>query len=118
MVKVWKADTKYGCRQPVIGPVLQGGDTGSPVVQVGFLGIIRRDDEGGGGHLCGVTPLDHRESGEVSGRWGMGDIRGGGNTVVVRDEVDGKVHMPPTGNSGVVGGSTPSSGVLRAGDHI
>ena len=118
MLKVGKADTKDRGRQPVIGPVLQCGDTGSPVVQVGFVGIIRRDDEGGGGKICGVTLLYHRESGEASGRWGMGDISRGGSSMVIRDSVGGQVHMPSTGRIGEVGGSTTTSGFLHVGDLI
>ena len=118
MLKVGKADTKDRGRKPVIVPVLQCGDTGSPVVQVGFVGIIRRDDEGGGGYLCGVTTLDHRELGEASRIWGMGDISGGVSSMVMRDAVGGLLHMPLTGRIGAVGGSTPTSGVLHAEDRI
>ena len=118
MVKVGRDDTKGRGRHPVISPVLHGGDTGIFVVQVGFVGIIRRDDEGGGGKICGVTLLYHRESGEASGRWGMGDISRGVSSMVIRDSVGGQVHMPSTGRIGEVGGSTTTSRFLHMGDLI
>ena len=43
-----------GSIQPRVIPVIQVSDTGGPAVLFGVMGAIKRDDEGSGGHLCGV----------------------------------------------------------------
>ena len=58
------------------------------------MGDVRCDDEIGGGSPYGVTLSYHRESGEVSGRRGMGDTGSGGNTKDGGDAVDGGLHRP------------------------
>ena len=60
-----------GGRQPGVSPVLQGGDTGGPVIQLGVLGSVRRNDAGGGGHLRGVSKSYQREVGTVTFRWDL-----------------------------------------------
>ena len=43
-----------GGLNPGVSPVLKGGGTGGPAVQVVLMGAVRRDDVGGGGHPCEV----------------------------------------------------------------
>ena len=41
-------------KQPGFIPVLQGSDIGGSSVQFGFMVILRRNNEGGGGNPLGV----------------------------------------------------------------
>ena len=59
MSKVRKNAATGGGGQPGVSPVLQGGDVGSSDVRVGFMGTVRRKNEGGGGKPLGVPTSDH-----------------------------------------------------------
>ena len=79
---------------------------------------VRCDDEGGVGHPRGVPPSDNGEASKTAVIQVMGYTGGRGSTTGGRDEVIGQVNRPLAGNSGAVGGHTPNSGGMRAGDQI
>ena len=54
LAEVGKYVATGGGRQLVVGPVLQGGDSGGLSIRVGVLGDVRRDDAGDGGIPRGV----------------------------------------------------------------
>ena len=54
-----KFDLEGGGRHPGEISFLKGGDTGDPDVWVRVMGNVINNDEGGGGHPCGVLTSDH-----------------------------------------------------------
>ena len=106
--KGYKPVVAGGDGQTGISPVLQGGDTGGPDVQVRVLGYVKRDDEVSGRHPCGVSKADHWESGKVSVQQDLGDTGNKRGPTGAGDEVGGQVHWPPAGNGGAVGVPMPT----------
>ena len=78
-----------GGAQPGIIPVLQGRDSGSLAVRVGFLGAGMRDDTGDGGNPHGVLKADYSEADKAAGRWDLRYTDDGGGSKGGRDEVGG-----------------------------
>ena len=76
MAKVGKTSDMGGVRHTGVIHVIQDSDTGCPAVRVVVVVAVRRDDEGGGWHPCGVPTSDRGEVGEAAGRRGMGDTSG------------------------------------------
>ena len=56
-----------------VSPIILGSDTDGPAVWIRVLGAVRCDDEGSGGHPCGVPLPDHREAGDTIGQREVGD---------------------------------------------
>ena len=109
MKKFWEDYAAGRVVQPVIGPILQGSDTDSPTVWVGFMDYVKCNNEGCGGHPRGVTLSYQRETGDAAGRRGSVDTGGGRIIKGDGDAVGGRVHRPPAGDSGVVSGPMPNS---------
>ena len=65
MAQVGKNSATGWDKQHGVSPVIQVGDTGGLAVWIRVLRNARGNDEGGGGHLCGVNLSDNGEEGEV-----------------------------------------------------
>ena len=118
MAQVSKTAATGGGIKPCVGHVLQGGDTGGPAVWIIVLGTGGRDDKGGRENPCGVSTPDHREAGEATKRWVMGNTGGLRITTDSGYAVGVHLHRTLEGNGSKVGDRMTNLGVMHTGNLI